>query len=70
MSNQYDDDDLEIPDDASTPKVLLKLLSLLQKDIIDTATPDANTVELQYDDGERVRVTLVQLDRPRSDILN
>lgn len=68
MSDFNDDDDEAL--DESTPKVLLKLLSLLQKDIIDTATPDANTVELSYDDGERVRVTLVQLDRPRSDVLN
>lgn len=49
---------------------LKKLIALLKKDIVLTETVDKNTIELTYEDGERVRLSMLQLDRPASEVLN
>lgn len=55
---------------SETPAVLLRLMRLLQKDILETTAVGKNGIEVTYEDGERIMITIDQIDRPRGEVLN
>ena len=50
--------------------VLARLSALLTKDMVDVTPYGKNSVDITYEDGECVRVTILRLDPPRGEVLN
>lgn len=57
-------------EDPRVGRLLQKITGLLTKEMVEIEPHGKDALEITYDDGSRIRVTLTQIDPPRGEVLH